>query len=604
MSLKSMVLAFNLSPVWVSLKIASIATIITFFLGIITARLLLNYQGKIKGIIDGILITPLVLPPTVIGFLLLLIFGKNSPIGQFLHQLGINIIFTWQAAVLTATVVSFPLMYRTSLGAFEQIEPNLLRAARTLGASEWVVFWQVILPLSFRGIVAATILSFARALGEFGATLMLAGNIPQQTQTLPIAIFSAVEAGDMQEAFILVGITLAISLTVIMSINFQAEGNRPFKVKRKLSSSVTTQPVTTGLSVNLEKHLPNFTLTINLTAQQETLGILGMSGSGKSMTLNCLAGLMQPDQGQIILNGRVLFDAAKKINLPTSERCIGFVFQNYALFPHLTVQENIAFGLQKLPLAEQKRRICHYIAQMQLYGLEDRYPAQLSGGQQQRVALARALAIEPEALLLDEPLSSLDTQLRGEIEKQLLETLSNYHGVTLFVSHNLEEVYRLCQNILVLSQGKILTYGDKAAIFSQPGSYKVARLTGCQNISSVKVLSANQLEAIDWGCQVNITQPIPPSLSHIAIHSHYLLFKELSPSPSSLNSFPCWLVQIIHTPHRVTLYLHLHHPPTDTHNYHIQVELLKDSWHLLQSFTPPWHLSFLSEHLLFLWDDS
>jgi molybdate transport system permease protein len=134
----------DLSPLWISLKTAAIATVITFFFGIAAARWMLGYRGKSKGIIDGILISPLVLPPTVVGFLLLLLFGRNSPIGQFLRELGINVIFTWQAAVITATVVAFPIMYRTSLGALQAIEPNLLACARTLGASEWEVFWRVI----------------------------------------------------------------------------------------------------------------------------------------------------------------------------------------------------------------------------------------------------------------------------------------------------------------------------------------------------------------------------------------------------------------------------------------------------------------------------
>ncbi len=596
-----MVLALDLSPLWISLKIASLATVITFFLGIIAARLLLDYQGKIKGIIDGILITPLVLPPTVIGFLLLLILGKNSPTGQLLNKLGINLIFSWQAAVITATIVAFPLMYRTSLGAFEQIEPNLLRAARTLGASEWRVFWQVMLPLSYRGIVAATILSFARALGEFGATLMLAGNIPGQTQTLPIAIFSAVEAGDMQQAFIWVSITLFISLSVIFIVNLslQAKGNIQFK--KPSIREVKTQPSLTGLSVNIEKYLPNFALKINLQANREALGILGASGSGKSMTLNCLAGLAKPEGGQIILNGRVLFDAEKGINLSSSERCIGFVFQNYALFPHLTVRENIAFGLQKFSQPEQHKRVELKIAQMQLQGLENRYPEQLSGGQQQRVALARALAIEPEALLLDEPLSSLDTQLRSQIEKQLRETLANYTGITLLVSHNLEEIYRVCQNILVISQGEVLCYGDKRDIFTNPGSYEIARLTGCKNFSAIKIVSSACVEAIDWGCLLTISQPIPNAVAYIGIRAHHLVFAELA-SFKAVNSFPCWLAQMSETPHRMTLYLKLNSPSSHINDYHLQVELFKENWYLLQSFPLPWHICLDPNRLVMLDD--
>lgn len=212
---------YDLSPLWISLKTAATATLITFFLGIAAAYWMVGYRGKGKGLIEGIFLSPLVLPPTVVGFLLLLLFGKNGPIGQLLLQVGVTVIFSWPATVIAATVVAFPLMYKTAQAAFVQIDTNLLQAARTLGASEGKVFWQVTLPLAWSGIVAGTILSFARALGEFGATLMVAGNIPGQTQTISVAIYSAVEAGDMQQASVWVLVILAISLIVLTAINFR-----------------------------------------------------------------------------------------------------------------------------------------------------------------------------------------------------------------------------------------------------------------------------------------------------------------------------------------------------------------------------------------------
>jgi molybdate transport system permease protein len=160
-----------------------------------------SYQGRWKSAIEGILISPLILPPTVVGFLLLLLFGKNGPLGQLLEHFNISIVFTWYAAAIAAAIVSFPLMYKTALGAFEQVDTNLEQAARTLGASENSVFWRIVFPLALPGILAGTVLSFARSLGEFGATLMLAGNIPGETQTIPMAIYFAVEAGAMQEAW-------------------------------------------------------------------------------------------------------------------------------------------------------------------------------------------------------------------------------------------------------------------------------------------------------------------------------------------------------------------------------------------------------------------
>ena len=604
---------FDLSPLWISLKTAAIATVITFFFGLTIARLMLGYRGKSKGLIDGLLISPLVLPPTVVGFLLLLLFGRHSPVGQLLDRVGINVIFSWQAAVITATVVAFPIMYRTSLGALEAIEPNLIACARTLGSSEWSVFWRVMLPLSYRGIIAATILSFARALGEFGATLMLAGNIPGQTQTMPVAIFFAAEGGDFRQATIWVLMILVVSLSAIVTVNFWAEkkdtgrgGERGREGERERGREGEREGgreiFASYLSVNIYKQLPSFPLEIDLEGDRSALGLLGASGSGKSMTLRCIAGLETPDRGCISLNGKILFDSHKRINIPSHQRKIGFVFQNYALFPHLNVKQNIGFGLKHLTKIERNQTISEWIAQMQLQELENRYPHQLSGGQQQRVALARALAIAPEALLLDEPFSALDTQLRSQMEKQLIETLATYPGVTLLVTHNLEEIYRICQNLLIISAGKVLDRGNKQAIFSRPASYEIAKLTGCKNVSRAKKISDDTVEAIDWGCTLKVIEPIPDSLAYIGIRAHHFHFEELENNKISdtQNAFPCWLVQTSETPHRMTLYLKLHSAPTKANDYHLQAELFKETWAKLKDKPYPWHIRLDSFNLFLM----
>jgi molybdate ABC transporter permease protein len=483
----------DFSPLWISLKTAGLATMITFFLGLMVARWMFNYRGRAKSAIDALLISPLVLPPTVVGFLLLLLLGQNSPVGQFLRQINLNIIFTWQAAVLTSTVVAFPLMYRTSLAAFEQIEENIILAARTLGASEWRIFWQVMIPLAYRGIIAGTILAFARGLGEFGATLMLAGNIPGQTQTMPLAIFFAAESGNYQQALFWVLILLSLSIFVIIAVNFWAESKQIKKIAKSIKkernnhlnispnthldlnrddSNINLIPDTeytfgnfNQLFVDIQKNYGDFSLDINLEVHNKPLGLLGVSGSGKSMTLRCIAGLEVPDRGLISINNQIWFDARHKINIPSSQRRVGFVFQDYALFPHLTVRQNIIFGVQNLPLIEQIERVDFQLQQMQLQGWEDYYPVQLSGGQQQRVALARALVMNPEILLLDEPFSALDTQLRSKMEKNLMEALALYDGMTVMVSHNLEELYRICHDLLVISDGQVLASGHKTKDF-------------------------------------------------------------------------------------------------------------------------------------------
>ena len=209
-----------LSPIWISLRTVLAATAITFFLGIAAARWMARYSGKFKSVIDGIFILPLVLPPTVVGLGLLLTFGKHGPIGEFLALFGTTIVFSWPATVISAAVMSFPLMYMTSRGAFEQVDNHIENAARTLGASEWRVFWSVTMPLAWPGVAAATVLSMARCLGEFGATLMLAGNIPGKTATIPVAIYFSIQAGDTNQALVLVGIVLVIAFAALAAMAY------------------------------------------------------------------------------------------------------------------------------------------------------------------------------------------------------------------------------------------------------------------------------------------------------------------------------------------------------------------------------------------------
>jgi molybdate transport system permease protein len=213
----------DFAPLWISIKTATVATIITFFLGIIVSYLMSNFKGKTKGIIDGLFTLPLILPPTVVGFFLLLICGKNGFIGNILELFNTSLIFTWSATVLAAIVVSFPMMYRTTRSAFEQIDINIISAARTLGLSEFKIFYKIAIPLAMPGIIGGLVLSFARAMGEFGATLMIAGNIPGRTQTMPLAIFFAAEGGDMQKAMLWVIIIVTLSLFLILILNYWSE---------------------------------------------------------------------------------------------------------------------------------------------------------------------------------------------------------------------------------------------------------------------------------------------------------------------------------------------------------------------------------------------
>ena len=225
-----------LSPLWISLKTVLLTTAITFVLGIAAARWMSRFSGKLKPVIDGAFILPLVLPPTVVGFGLLLLLGSHGWIGHPLSLLGATIVFSWPATVISAAVMSFPLMYMTTRGAFEQVDTNIEDAARTLGASEWRVLYSVTLPLAWPGVVAGTILCFARSLGEFGATLMLAGNIPGKTTTIPVAIYFAIQDGDMKQAVYLMVIVLCIAVASLAALAY-------LKKPKPLYRGLTVNPV-------------------------------------------------------------------------------------------------------------------------------------------------------------------------------------------------------------------------------------------------------------------------------------------------------------------------------------------------------------------------
>ena len=616
-------LSLDLSPFWISLKTAVASTILTSGLGLAAARWMMNCRsgknGRRRwGLIDGVFTLPLVLPPTVVGFFLLLLLGRNSPVGQLLELLNVSIIFSWGAVVLAATIVSFPLMYKTSLAALEQVDETLVSAARTLGASEWQIFWQVLLPLAWPGILSGVVLSFARSLGEFGATLMVGGSIAGVTQTMPIALFFAAESGQMNIALAWVTVMVAVALVAIFLVNLtgRSKPNRHgrlrlfgrgfnaiyfnrfdveyFGVERyEGDSSVfanTCRVNEPSLSVDIVRALSSFRLETCFETARAPLGILGASGSGKSLTLRCIAGLERPTQGKIVLNGRVLFDSVAGVDVKACDRNVGFVFQNYALFPHLTVAQNIAFGMSAS--GSRVERLAGYLEIVDLYGLENRYPSQLSGGQQQRVALARALAMEPDILLLDEPLSALDTYLRSQIEKLLARTFVYYSGITLFVTHKLEEAYRICPNLLVLLDGKVLANNTREQIFLRPPTFAVAQVTECKNFSRIGRLRGQQIEALDWNCWLTVSDS---ALNEMAIckmawagiRAHHIQFlqenssnngSENSLDDGSENTFKGWIAAVSETQHRVTLYIKLQSQPASAQDYHLQAEVYREKW--------------------------
>lgn len=274
-----------------------------------------------------------------------------------------------------------------------------------------------------------------------------------------------------------------------------------------------------SIRVKLHKKLRGFELDLAFETRGKCTGILGASGCGKSMTLKCIAGLEKPDQGEVSLGEKNFFNSRQKINRPPQERKVGYLFQSYALFPHMTVEENISIGMSGSKL-EIKNKIGQQIQRFRLNGIEGHYPSQLSGGQQQRVALARILAYEPEVLLLDEPFSALDSFLKDNLAKELLEVLKDFKGDIIMVSHNRDELYTFCDQLIVMDSGRSLLEGTTKEIFSQPKKMKVAQLTGCKNISPIKRLDKHQLLAMDWNLKLTTKDEIKSSTQYVGIRAH------------------------------------------------------------------------------------
>ena len=270
------------------------------------------------------------------------------------------------------------------------------------------------------------------------------------------------------------------------------------------------------LELNIKKKLNNFTLDIECKLNSNRIGILGGSGAGKSMILKMLAGIEKPDKGYIKLDDRLLFDSEKKIDIKPKDRNIGYCFQNYALFPNLTVYENIVIGLSKSERADADK----FLEKFELTKIKDSKPNKISGGQAARVAMARILIRKPKTLLFDEAFSALDIYLRDHIQEEIAQILEDFEGSAIFVSHSRDEVYRLCDSTMVIDAGKISNLGNTKKIFKYPETKITAILTGCKNISDIRYISDNTIEAIDWGIKFKFLKELPKNINAIGIRAH------------------------------------------------------------------------------------
>lgn len=338
------------------------------------------------------------------------------------------------------------------------------------------------------------------------------------------------------------------------------------------------------LTVDIRKRLGDFRLEVQLQADRDTLALLGASGSGKSVTLRCAAGLLTPDEGRITLDGRVLYDSAGGINLPPQRRGVGYLFQSCALFPHMTVRQNIAAVVPGR--RERAETAASLLRRFRLEAAAELRPRQLSGGQQQRAALARLLASGPKAILLDEPLSALDGFLRGQLEWELAETLETFHGPVLWVSHDLGEVLRNCRRVCVLDQGRSQGVRPLEELLENPGTLAAARLSGCENCTEAE-LRDGRLRLPAWGLTLDWTAPAPENVRWAGIRARHVL-----PAPEGAeNAVPCRVLRAVREETGVTVFLRPETAPPGSEPLRMASETWEEGW--IRVLLPPEYLMLL-----------
>lgn len=353
-----------------------------------------------------------------------------------------------------------------------------------------------------------------------------------------------------------------------------------------------------SLYVNIRKKLKGFSLDVSFETNGDYLGILGASGSGKSMTLKCIAGIEAPDEGLIVLNGKVLFDSNKGINLKPQERNVGYLFQNYALFPNMTVEENIGIGL-KISKSKREQKVSEIIESFHLQGLEKKYPGQLSGGQQQRVAMARCIIYKPDILLLDEPFSALDSYLKEKLQTEVLELLKLYKGEVLMVTHSRDEVYKFCKNISVIEKGKSILLGDTKEAFRDPKIKEVAILTGCKNISRCKILSKNKVHALDWDIILETDIMEDRNINYIGIRAHNFVIINNKEINDNENIIECKVDKIVEDVFEYDIIFKNKNSKVQSKNNTILYKVKKEEWNKREN-KENLYLKIPENNLLFL----
>lgn len=511
-----------------SLVVSFWALALSLLLGVPLAWLLARVDFPGKAVVRSLVLLPMVLPPTVGGVALLLAFGRRGLLGPWLEDtFGITLPFHTSGAVIAATFVSMPFLVISLEGALGGLRPRYEETAASLGASPVRVFRTVTLPMVAPGLIAGAALTWARALGEFGATITFAGNLPGSTQTLPLQVYLLLQ--DSPEAATSVSLLLlAIAMAVLVALRGRwmgAPGNRREGRHERLPDEAAAPALPEAASAetpavgapsppperwSLHAEVSGFNRLTLDADPGTTIAVVGPNGAGKTTLLRALLGLTPRAHAELRLGGTDV------TGLPPHRRHVAWVPQDGALFPHMSALANTAYGPRALgvPRAEARRRAQEWLDRLGVGHLAHRRPAQVSGGQAQRVALARALAARPRLLLLDEPLAALDQTTRAHVRHTLRTHLDTFGGVCLIVTHDPVEAVSLADRVLVLDQGLALQDEAPAEVTRHPRSPWVARMLGRNAWPGT---AGPEGLALPGGGTLVIADPLPPGTEALAI---------------------------------------------------------------------------------------
>ncbi len=484
-----------------SVVTASISTIVIALTGVPLAYVLARSTGRLGRVVGVVVLLPLALPPLVSGILLIAVVGPYSFFGRLT---GGRLTDSLAGVVIAQTFVAAPFLVVVARSAFGAVEAAYTDVAATLGLGVWSRFWRVAMPVAAPGVTAGLLLSWLRAFGEFGATVVVA----YHPSTLPVETYTQFSGSGLTSTLAPATIALVVAGMVVLvsagrrSPLRRARPTTPIALTGRTGSplhdATSARPGAVRgaargdvLSFSLDHHLAAFHLRIAYDASSPRLALLGPSGAGKSTVLKCLAGLVAPG-ADVRLGGRPLRD------VPAEGRLVGYVPQGPSLLPHRTVWQQLLVSPRATPDVA-----AHWMERLELTDLRDRRPAELSGGELQRVAVARALSSEPRVLLLDEPLSALDTAVRRDTRHLLRQVLQSTGITSVVVTHDPEEAALLADEIVVLVAGRLVQAGGRAEVFGQPRDAAVARLLGVRNVGLGRVLDGHHVDL--GGLVVDVT---------------------------------------------------------------------------------------------------